>query len=586
MNGVERGNAARGRVEARRSTRWSQAFPEARETWDAAWAGRIGEWTLPEFEAGEELATRAAGKTVMQAFKRRGADDDRRRRRPRRVDVHRVRGRRPLLRQLGRPQHPVRHPRARDGLDRQRDRRARRLRQAVRVDVPDLQRLHAAGGAAVGADGAARRLGLDARLGRPRRGRADAPAGRDVRGAARDPEPLVRPARPTRTRRRTRGRSRSSGPTARSRSSLSRQKVPTLDRTELAPASGLERGRVHALGVDRLARPDPDRRPAPRSGSRSRPAAGSPTTGPPSASSRCRAGSSSTQQPQEYRDEVLPPDVKARLSIEAGRRARLERVGRRRAATRSRSSTSARRRPGATVLESSVTTSTTSSPARGPAGACRVMRVRADQGVPRARRPRASPSTGSCRPSSSRGSRSGSTATRSRASRPTAVCFRSASRSTRARSPGSRSCEARRRVRPPRRAPARRGARVAGRARGDRLRHRHRRGADRLPGQGARGRRGDPARPGRARGARLRLRRRRLRRRLQDDRDPRVDLPRHLQRPSGRRARRHECSLPRLGGRRARRSRASWSRRSSVRPSTAATATSSACRRSRSWKGR
>ena len=37
-----------------------------------------------------------------------------------------------------------------------------------------------------------------------------------------------------------------------------------------------------------------------------------------SASSRCRAGSSSTSRPQDYRDEVLPPDVRARLSVEAG----------------------------------------------------------------------------------------------------------------------------------------------------------------------------------------------------------------------------------------------------------------------------
>ena len=39
------------------------------------------------------------------------------------------------------------------------------------------------------------RLGLDARLGRCRRGRPDAPAGRAPHGAARDPEPLVRPPR-------------------------------------------------------------------------------------------------------------------------------------------------------------------------------------------------------------------------------------------------------------------------------------------------------------------------------------------------------------------------------------------------------
>jgi transketolase len=52
-----------------RFERWSEAFPAERETWDAAWAGRIGEWQLPEFEAGEEIATRDAGKKVMQAFK-------------------------------------------------------------------------------------------------------------------------------------------------------------------------------------------------------------------------------------------------------------------------------------------------------------------------------------------------------------------------------------------------------------------------------------------------------------------------------------------------------------------------------------
>jgi transketolase len=68
MNGTERGIAAeddwRGAFE-----RWSQAFPATRETWDAAWAGRIGPWQLPTFEAGEELATRVAGHKVMQAFK-------------------------------------------------------------------------------------------------------------------------------------------------------------------------------------------------------------------------------------------------------------------------------------------------------------------------------------------------------------------------------------------------------------------------------------------------------------------------------------------------------------------------------------
>jgi transketolase len=68
MNGVARGQALEDAWNAELES-WSQAFPDARETWDAAWDGRIGAWTLPEFAAGEELATRAAGKKVMQAFK-------------------------------------------------------------------------------------------------------------------------------------------------------------------------------------------------------------------------------------------------------------------------------------------------------------------------------------------------------------------------------------------------------------------------------------------------------------------------------------------------------------------------------------
>ena len=105
------------------------------------------------------------------------------------------------------------------------------------------------GGAPVGADGPARRLGVDARLGRARRGRPDAPAGRDVRGAARDPEPLVHAAGRRERDGVWRGRSRSSGTDGPVALSLSRQKVPTLDRSELAPALGARARRVHALGV-------------------------------------------------------------------------------------------------------------------------------------------------------------------------------------------------------------------------------------------------------------------------------------------------------------------------------------------------
>ncbi len=52
--------------------RWSEAFPAVREEWDRAWSGKpVAGWVeaLPEWKAGDSLATRDAGKAVMQAFK-------------------------------------------------------------------------------------------------------------------------------------------------------------------------------------------------------------------------------------------------------------------------------------------------------------------------------------------------------------------------------------------------------------------------------------------------------------------------------------------------------------------------------------
>src|SRR3954466_16106773 len=68
MNGVERGTELETEWKTRFS-RWAEAFPTEREAWDAAWDGRIGSWERPGFEAGEEIATRDALKKVMQAFK-------------------------------------------------------------------------------------------------------------------------------------------------------------------------------------------------------------------------------------------------------------------------------------------------------------------------------------------------------------------------------------------------------------------------------------------------------------------------------------------------------------------------------------
>jgi transketolase len=68
LNRVDHGNAVETEWRASFDI-WSQAFPDLREKWNAAHEGRIGEWTLPAFAAGEQVATRDAGKQVMQAFK-------------------------------------------------------------------------------------------------------------------------------------------------------------------------------------------------------------------------------------------------------------------------------------------------------------------------------------------------------------------------------------------------------------------------------------------------------------------------------------------------------------------------------------
>jgi transketolase len=68
MNVVDRGNELESGWQQSFSN-WSQAFPQARETWDAAYAGRIGPWEVPEFAVGDDMATRDAGKKVMHAFR-------------------------------------------------------------------------------------------------------------------------------------------------------------------------------------------------------------------------------------------------------------------------------------------------------------------------------------------------------------------------------------------------------------------------------------------------------------------------------------------------------------------------------------
>jgi len=99
--------------------------------------------------------------------------------------------------------------------------------------------------------------------------------------------------------------------------SLTRQKVPTLDRSELAPASGVEQG-AYVLWESG----DPDLILI---------ATGSEVSLALEAGRKIAADNGTAvrvvsmpcwelfeDQPESYRDEVLPPDVQARLSVEAG----------------------------------------------------------------------------------------------------------------------------------------------------------------------------------------------------------------------------------------------------------------------------
>ncbi len=203
MNLREEGDQAQREWEERFGV-WREANPELADDWDRAWAGRLADgWqdALPSFTAGEQIATRAAGQKVMNSFARYaptmfgGAADlvestrtsflgggSFRARLTTRTPCCWRRCRRPA-------QAPAPTPAPRGA--RQWRLRARRHRQAVRLDLPDLLRLHARKRAPVRPHGPAGRMGLDARLGRPRRGRPDPPARRALRRPARDPEPLA-----------------------------------------------------------------------------------------------------------------------------------------------------------------------------------------------------------------------------------------------------------------------------------------------------------------------------------------------------------------------------------------------------------
>ncbi len=114
---------------------------------------------------------------------------------------------------------------------------------------------------------------------------------------------------------------------------LSRQKLPTLDRSEVAPAAGARAGRLHALG-ERRARADPDRHrlrglARARRGQEARRENG---TAVRVVSMPC--WELFEAQPQAYRDEVLPPDGQGAALGRGRRLVRLGALGRATTATR------------------------------------------------------------------------------------------------------------------------------------------------------------------------------------------------------------------------------------------------------------
>jgi transketolase len=70
MSIVERGGAAQEGWSGR-LREWREALPDMAEDWDRAWSGKLRDgWreALPSFEAGEQLATRVAGQKTMAGF--------------------------------------------------------------------------------------------------------------------------------------------------------------------------------------------------------------------------------------------------------------------------------------------------------------------------------------------------------------------------------------------------------------------------------------------------------------------------------------------------------------------------------------
>ncbi|HST33638.1 MAG TPA: transketolase [Solirubrobacteraceae bacterium] len=71
MSLAQRGAAAQSEWQSKLLDPWREAYPEMAADWDLAWQGKLREgWqqALPTFEAGEEIASRSAGQKTMAAF--------------------------------------------------------------------------------------------------------------------------------------------------------------------------------------------------------------------------------------------------------------------------------------------------------------------------------------------------------------------------------------------------------------------------------------------------------------------------------------------------------------------------------------
>ena len=161
---------------------------------------------------------------------------------------------------------------------------------------------------------------LHARFDRRRRRRPDASAGRAPRRLPRDPAPARAAAR-----RRQRSRPNAwqhrdaSKPTGPSLLVLTRQDLPTLDRTKYAPAAGVARGGyvlADAAGKGQARRHPHGHRQ--RTAARRRGAREARRRRHRSRVVSLPSFELFDEQPAAYRDEVLPPAVTARVAVEAG----------------------------------------------------------------------------------------------------------------------------------------------------------------------------------------------------------------------------------------------------------------------------